>query len=107
MIARARSRVMIQREVPIADGAGGYAPGWTTLGTVWAEILPTAGREQVEAGGLAAIISHRVRVRRATEVEPAMRLVLSDGRVLNVRAIMDRHPWRPWLELLCEEGVAT
>lgn len=107
MIGRARRRVVLQREEPIADGGGGFAPGWASVATIWADIRPVDGRERAGAGGLVASITHRVRVRRRTDVGPAMRLIGADGHALNIRVVLDREPLRPWLELLCEEGVAT
>lgn len=106
MIGRARDRAVLQREQPIADGGGGYEPGWVDVATIWAAVEPAGGGESVAGGGLAALSLHRVRIRRRAGVAPAMRLVIG-GRAFNIRAVFDRDPGRPWLELLCEEGAAT
>ncbi|MGH6719749.1 MAG: phage head closure protein [Alphaproteobacteria bacterium] len=106
MIGRARLRARLEREEPVPDGGGGYAPGWTTVATIWIAILPIAGREVTAGGGLGGATRHRVLIRRRLDVTPAMRLVIG-ARTFNIRAVLDREPASPWLELACEEGVAT
>jgi len=106
VIGRARARAILQREQPVADGGGGYAPDWVDVATIWAALEPKGGGEVLAGGGLAALTTHRVRVRRRADIAPAMRLLIG-GRAFNIRAVLDREPGRPWLELLCEEGAAT
>lgn len=104
-IGCARTRATLERETPVADGGGGYAPGWTPIATIWIAIEPLAGHELAMAGGQGGATLHRVRIRRRSGVTTAMRLV-GGNRVLNIRAVLDREPNAPWLELVCEEGVA-
>lgn len=51
------------QEVP--DGAGGHSRGWRALGTLWAEVLPGAGREAAGEEVLTAQVTCRIVVRGA------------------------------------------
>ena len=105
-IGRLRRRLTIQAESPSADGLGGQARAWTDVATVWARVVPLSGSEQLHGMQLEARISHRITIRHRADVTARHRLRLG-GRVFNIRAAVDREERGRWLELLCEEGVAT
>jgi len=106
MIGRLRHRLTLEQEMPSADGGGGYALAWTTVATLWAAIEPIAGREQLQAMQLASPVTHRVIIRHRPGVGAGMRARLG-SRLFNIRAVIDRDERRRYLDLLCEEGVAT
>jgi SPP1 family predicted phage head-tail adaptor len=104
-----RERVRIEREVRSADAGGGAIVTWTPLDhapTAWARIEPLSGRELVQAMRLQARLTHKVTMRWRGDVTAAMRLVWGE-RVFNIRARLNPDERRRYLELLCEEGVAT
>ncbi len=99
-------RLHVQQENAVADTGGGTVMGWTTIDTVWASIEPVNGSETVIAGKLSGTITHRVRMRYAPAITPAMRFVLG-SRVFNIRSIKNIQERNRALEILAEEGVAT
>lgn len=106
MIGRLKRRLTLEQELPSADGGGGYALAWTTVATTWAAIQPITGGEQLAAMQLASPVTHRVVIRYRPGVSAGMRAKLG-ARLFNIRAVIDRAESKRYLELLCEEGVAT
>ena len=108
-IGELRSRVTLQQESRVADGGGGFSNTWTNLAsspTVWARIEPLRGREVLQAMQLQSPVTHRVTLRYRGDVRAGMRLV-AGARAFNIRAAINLEERGRWLELLCEEGVAT
>ncbi|GGL62297.1 tail protein [Wenxinia marina] len=57
---RLNRRLSLERPVRTPDGAGGFAPGWQPVGTVWAEIRPRSGREADGAPGALSLQACRI-----------------------------------------------
>lgn len=106
MIGALRHRLALQEETRSADSGGGYTLIWSGVATVWGRIEPLTGAERLQAMQLESRVSHRVTIRHRTGVSAGMRL-LHNGRALNIRTVIDPDERRHWLELMCEEGVAT
>ncbi len=109
MIGKLRHRLKIQAAAPTEDPYGGRSDPWAkpvTVATVWGRIESLRGRERMHAMQLEDRVTHRVRIRYRDDVTAQQRLVIG-SRVFNIRAVIDRDGRRRWLELLCEEGVAT
>jgi SPP1 family predicted phage head-tail adaptor len=101
-----RERIELQTPLETADGAGGYTvTGWAAV-TLWARVRPVGGREQIEAGGLREVTAYRVTIRHRAGVTVRDRVIWR-AKKLNVRNIVNFDERRAFLELLCEEGVAT
>jgi SPP1 family predicted phage head-tail adaptor len=103
-----RHRLALQRQVETPDGGGGYQLDWETLATVWGEVRPLDGRERLGAMRLKSELTHRVviRWRAGLALDAEWRLLL-DARAFNIRAVINQGERDRFLELLCEEGVAT
>ncbi|MFQ6016772.1 MAG: phage head closure protein [Kiloniellaceae bacterium] len=104
-----RRRLVIQAENPDADAGGGQNDPWagaTTVATVWGRIQPLTGSERLRAMRLEGKVSHRITIRYQAGITPKMRMLLG-GRVFNIRAVINPEERNRFLELLCEEGVAT
>jgi SPP1 family predicted phage head-tail adaptor len=104
-----RHRLTIEAPGLADDGAGGLGDPWAEpflLATVWARIEALSGRETVQAGGLTARSTHRITIRRREDVTSSTRL-RAGGRIYRIRAILDRDEGGRWLEIYCEQGVAT
>jgi SPP1 family predicted phage head-tail adaptor len=106
VIGKLRERVTLQSEQSVSDGGGGQVVAWTDVATVWAAIEPLTGRERRAAGRLESVLTHKVTIRHLAGVTAKMR-VAAGARVFNVRAVVNPAERDRWLELLCEEGVAT
>jgi SPP1 family predicted phage head-tail adaptor len=93
-------RLLLQAPVEAADGEGGVARSYADVCTLWAQVLPLAGRNDVSAGALGATIRYRIIV-RARDV--TTRHVFQDGdttyRVIAARFSADRR----FLEIDAEE----
>jgi SPP1 family predicted phage head-tail adaptor len=100
-----RERVIIERPVRTADGAGGADVTWETLATVWAEVMALGGTEHVLAERDEARGPHRITIRFRGDVTAEMRLVWR-GQTLNIRGMRDPDGKRQWLAINAESGAA-
>ena len=100
-----RERVRLERFAGVDDGAGGQTDAWALVDSVWASVLPTGGREQLEAGALTGVQGFRVRIRWRSGLDTTNRFVWN-GRALNIRSIEDPDGRREALLAFCESGVA-
>ncbi len=101
-----RHTVTIQQESRVADGGGGYALTWTKVADARAAIEPLTGGERLRAMQLEDKVSHRVTIRYRGDVTAGMRLKFGT-RLFNIRAVINPDERNCWLELMCDEGVAT
>ncbi|NBX02713.1 MAG: head-tail adaptor protein [Alphaproteobacteria bacterium] len=104
--SRLRHKLLLQQEVRLSDGVGGYAKSWQNIAELWAEIKPVSGNEQLFAGQVQSTASHKVLLRYRSGITVGMRFVF-DGRTFNIRSVFNVDERRDTLELLVQEGVAT
>ena len=72
---RLKTSVVIQVRKAGRDGKGARtAEAWATLDTVWAEVLPLAGREGWDVKQVNADLTHRVVMRYRSDVTAQCRL---------------------------------
>ncbi|MGF1550899.1 MAG: phage head closure protein [Paracoccaceae bacterium] len=107
---RLTRRLTLEAPTALADGGGGAGAGWVALGTLWAELKPSSGREGVLAERAVATVTHRVAVRHAPEASPRrprpeQRLRLG-SRVFDVLAVAE-HPRSGYLTVWAREGVVS
>lgn len=57
--------------VRLADGSGGFSESWATLGTLWAEVVPGAGRDVAGEEAFFATTPFRITVRAAPQGAPS------------------------------------
>lgn len=105
-ISRMRKRVTLQRRhyPPAPDGYGQRVEAWDDVATVWAEVLPLAGKEMMSAGGVASDITHRVTIRQYEGLAPDWRVSYA-GRVLNIDSVADVDEQGRTHVLMCKEVV--
>jgi SPP1 family predicted phage head-tail adaptor len=110
-----RESVRFERRAEVDDGYGNVTGGWETLvASVYAEIRPLRGREEVLAGKLTGTMPYEVKTRwRADLAIGEDRLTTDDravnvatGDVYNIRSVENPDMKRQWLKLTCEAGVA-
>lgn len=108
LASRLKQRITIEQPTESADGAGGTTRSWSTLATVWAELVPLrSGRgESLVNRQLTAEVTHRITIRYRADVTTAMR-VSYGGRVFNIRKVTNVGEAKVTLEMLAEEGVAV
>lgn len=108
-IGELRHRLTLEAARGVADGGGGRADPWAnplTVASLWGKVEPLTGNERLHAMQIQDRVSHRIVIRHRAGVTPAMRIVFGD-RVFNIRAVINVEERGRFLELLCEEGVAT
>ncbi len=108
-IGELRHRLSIQVESATSDGGGGMSDPWAdpvTVATVWGKIEPLTGGERLHALQIEGRLSHRIVIRHRSGITAAMRVVFG-ARAFNIRAVIDVDERGRFLELLCDEGVAT
>lgn len=94
----------------VPDGAGGFADGWTPLGTLWAEVTPRAGREAAGPADPVARAGFRIRVRAAPPGDPARprpgQRFAEGGRRFRILAVAEADPRGLYLDCLAEEELS-
>lgn len=101
-----RETITVQRLAPQPDGMGGQTTVFVDLFTTRAQVKPLSGREALFAMQLQATITHRIYIRHKADLTPADRIVLR-GQPLQIRSILNMEMRNQWLELSCDQGVAT
>ncbi len=108
-IGELRHRLIVQAERAIDDGGGGLSDPWADpviVATVWGKVEPLSGGERLHAAQIQDRLSHRIVIRHRAGITAAMRVVFG-VRAFNIRAVIDLGERGRFLELLCDEGVAT
>lgn len=100
-----RERVEIQRRTLAQDDYGGPVESWLTLRTRFAAVESVAGSEPRRAEQPQAQITHRVTLRRDTDVTPADRIRWGE-RVLNITSILQENRWKDHTVIECREVVS-
>ena len=108
LAARLKHRVSIEQRVRSADAAGGSDVSWSPVLTAWAELRSRSrgGDENAAGGKLEANITHEMTMRYRSGITNDMR-VAYQGRVFNIRRLVNVDEAGVILELLLEEGVAS
>jgi SPP1 family predicted phage head-tail adaptor len=104
--ANLREPLEFQRRTLTSDGKGGQAVAWQTLFTTYGEVMPLSGREQMFAMKLEGRITHRMYIRYRADLSEVDRVVVRN-EAYQIRAVINIEMRNRWLELLCEQGVAT
>jgi SPP1 family predicted phage head-tail adaptor len=101
-----REPLTFQRQQSVSDGMGGQAIQWVDLFNARADVRPISGRESVQAMQLQASITHRIYIRYRADLTAADRILMR-GQPLQIRSIVNIEMRNRWLELACDDGVAT
>lgn len=56
-----------------SDAQGGRRIGWTTVESIWAELVPLRAAERLQAQAIGSQVAYRFRTRIRSDVTPAMR----------------------------------
>lgn len=104
-IASFRHRVVLERPVPAADGAGGESVTFQPVRSLWARVRPMNRSRTGRAGGTLASGDYVITIRRWTDVEPGWRVVFED-EPLTIESMEPVFPRRLYLKLQCRGGGA-
>jgi SPP1 family predicted phage head-tail adaptor len=105
-ISSMRERVTIERQVVTPDEMGGETRSWQPWRTVWAEVKPTRGGEQVLGEAIVGQQGFVVRVRFVEGLGITDRIVWR-GKRLNVLAAVDNTGARNFTWITTDTGLVT
>lgn len=97
----------LEQSQRVPDGAGGFVVTWVTLGTLWAEVLPGAGRDPAGEEVILSSVPYRITVRAAppgagNRPRPEQRL-REGSRIFTILAVTERDADGRWLVCFCRE----
>ena len=85
---RMRERLTLEAPVESADGAGGVVRSHAMVATLWGEIVPLGAREATIAEARGVTVTHRIRIRRRSDMTTRHRLRQGD-RLWRIAALSD------------------
>lgn len=104
--ARLNRKITLQQATLTADTVGGYVKSWNDMADIWAEVTPLRGQEALQGMQLQASQAVRFVIRWRSGVTAAMRISYN-GRIYNIRAVINPQEKFEMLELLAEEGAGS
>ena len=101
--------LVLEGQVRVPDGAGGFSESWTGLGTIWAEVAPGSGRDVAGIEVTLASVPLRITVRGAP-VGQASRPMAGQrfregARVYPILAVTERDGTGQYLVCFAREEV--
>ncbi|WP_371054884.1 head-tail adaptor protein [Rhodosalinus sp. K401] len=108
--ARLNRALVLEAPGEVPDGAGGFVPGWSALGTLWAAVTPRAAREEAGMAAPLAQSAYRVTVRAARPGDPARprpgQRFAEGERRFRILAVAEADPHGLYLDCVCEEELS-
>ena len=101
-------RCTFRKRVAARTPGGGVSGAWTEHAVAWCSIEPLRGREFMEARGLNAEVTHRIRTYYSEAlgtVTPEDRIE-HDGRRFDIQSVLARRDGKRYLEIMARELVA-
>lgn len=113
-LGKMRQKLKLQTQTRTADGGGSEAVAWSTSTSIMGYIQPKSGGERLFGDQLEERITHIITIRHRRDVSHKNRLVyeyyqkgIKYTRIFNVRRTINRDSKDKFLDIMCEEGVAT
>jgi SPP1 family predicted phage head-tail adaptor len=101
-----RHRIKIERQTKVADGAGGSTITWATYAEIRSFIKPISGNERLFSQRLEANTTHRIFIRYRGDLTTTDRINYN-GRLMQIRALINLEEMNKFIEIYAEEGVVT
>lgn len=102
-IGALRHRLTFKSTNTTADSFGEVSESpTTTVATVWGSINPLSGRELLQAQQVQAEVTHRVRIRYRSGLDPSMQIVFGT-RTFDIVSIINLEERDREIEILCKE----
>ena len=95
-------RLVLERSAGTPDGQGGVTTVFSALATLWARIEPVSARADEAAGTLPVTVTHRIWLRRRSDIRGGMRL-RKGARLFVIRAFRDPDETARYTFCDCEE----
>lgn len=100
-----RTRLRLEKQVPVADGQGGHTVTYAVRAVVWAHERPLNGAEALRAAQVSAVLSSVWEIWFRTDVSVKDRLRVG-ARIVEVESFLDPTQERKELHLVCSEVQA-
>lgn len=101
-----RNTIVVERAVKTPDGGGGADNTWQTVATIRAYIKPISGGERFQAMRLEADTTHRIFIRYRSDLLTSDRINYN-GRLFQIRALINLEERNQWFEIYADEGELT
>lgn len=101
-----RHTIAIERETRTPDGAGGSTLTWASVASPRAFIKPMSGGERLQAMRIEANVTHRIFIRYRSDILTSDRINFN-GRLMQIRALINIEERNRWIEIYADEGQAT
>ena len=107
-IGKMRHSLTIQAQSRSNDSAGGARRTYSTLATVMGSIEPVGGNLRLYGDQIEGVSTHKITIRYRNDVTTKHRINYSaDSKIFKIDRILNLGTRDRYLEMLCEEGVAT
>ena len=100
---RMDTRITLQRPETGTDAWGQPIEGWGLIASTWAAVEPLQGREYIAAQAAQSEVTYRLTTRWLSGVDASCRVLLDDGRVLGIVAVIDLRNQHRYMQFLCRE----
>lgn len=104
---RLRHRVQVQTDRGEANEFNETEPGWRTVAWRWAELMPQSGSDELVTDQRRQAVKYKVRIRYMAGLTVNHRLLLRDGRILYISAVLNSDEGNAEMMLDCEERVGA
>lgn len=96
-----RNRIAIQKRGE--PDALGEMTGWADIATVWANVRNLSGLQAIQADADTSTVKASIRIRRRTDVNAGMRVVL-DSVNYDILAVIDDAQGHVFTDLVCQKA---
>ena len=97
-------RISIQANQSGLDEYGEPLPAaWVEVAKPWADVKILSGLQTIKEGVDVSVLKASIRIRYREGITAAMRVVYQ-GRVFDIKAVLDDMSRREYLDLVCETG---
>lgn len=103
---RLRHYAELQSKQEVEDDGGGVDVTWAKERNVWCYIRPVSGVQRMEAMRRNSKISHEIKARYNSDLNPTKRIVYR-GKAYNLEADWSPDEKQEYVMILASEGVAT
>ncbi len=102
------TELVLEAPVRATDSGGGVDLTWTEIGTLWAEVRPSASRERLSGGREVSRVTHKVLIRSAPVNSPrrptAEARFRTGSRIFAIRGVAEADKRGKYLTCWVEEG---
>ena len=107
-LGKMQHSLTIQAQSRSNDDGGGVRRTYSTLATVWGSIEPTGGNLSTFGDQIEGRVTHKIKIRYRSNITTKHRLNYSaQSKIFKILRILNVGSRDKFLEMLCEEGVAT